>query len=358
MKPISIDDGQGGQSLAFVGPLGEQVDRIFALSNGSALPCVTEEHVWSLHGKRVSGLLPLEPIMVPRGEAAKQWPVLQQVIAELAKRNHPRSLPILAMGGGAVGDLAGLAAALYRRGCPVIQVPTTLLAQVDSAVGGKTAIDAEGEKNLVGAFHPPALIFADPAFLPTLDLRERRAGLAEIVKYGAIADVRFFTWVERHGEAILAADPEACAEAAYQCLTMKADAVAGDVKDLTGRRALLNFGHSFGHAIESAKGLGDILHGEAVAVGMCLAARCSAAWDYCDPRVPPRLEALLSELGLPTRLSDVGLAGKGADLLPLIERDKKNDATGVTLILLDDLGKARLVRDIASARLAAFLSSL
>ncbi|WP_260483605.1 3-dehydroquinate synthase [Sphingomicrobium flavum] len=357
MSRIAIDDGAGGHSLALLGPLAQHADHLAQLAKGKPLICVSDELVWSLHGPKLSAICEIDPILIPRGEEAKAWPTLITLIGELAARNHGRDRALLALGGGSIGDTAGLAAALYKRGCPIVHIPTTLLAQVDSAVGGKTAIDAEGEKNLVGTFHAPALIIADPAMLTTLDQRQMRAGMAEIVKYGAIADAAFFRWVEQHGRAVLDADPDACTEAAHQCITMKAAAVAGDVQDLKGQRALLNFGHSFGHAIESVAGLGTVLHGEAVAVGMVMAARFSAVTDRCAPAVPDRLESLLTSLGLPTRLDQVGLGGRGEQLFGPMRKDKKNLEGGMTLILLEDIGAARLVNDVSPSQLQDFLSS-
>lgn len=358
MSEILLDDGQGGTSRALVGALGDHADDILSFAGSDApLPCVTDAHIWSLHGCRLRDILPLDPIEVPRGEDAKSWTHLAGLIGEIARRNHLRGRPILALGGGAIGDLAGLAAALYRRGTPIIHIPTTLLAQVDSAVGGKTAIDAEGEKNLVGTFHAPSIVVADPSFLTTLDARQMRAGMAEIVKYGAIADADFFEWIGRHGRAVLAADAQACAEAAARCIKMKAQAVEGDVEDKSGQRALLNFGHTFGHAIENIAGLGTVLHGEAVAVGMLLAARFSAISGLSGRDVPERLDALLRHLELPATLDHVGLGGKADALFEPMLKDKKNEADGVTLILLEAIGKAVRAKDLPVGQLRDFLAA-
>lgn len=357
MTQIDMDDGSGGTSRALVGPLNDQADTLDGIADGAALPCITDEHVWSLHGHALRDIIPVDPVFVPRGEGAKQWKVLAKLIAALAARAHPRNQPIIAFGGGSVGDVAGLAAALYMRGTPIIHVPTTLLAQVDSAVGGKTAIDAEGQKNLVGAFHSPLLILADPALLATLEERQMRAGMAEVIKYGMIADEGFFRWTETHGEAVISADLQACAEAAQQCIRMKAEAIGGDLRDLEGKRALLNFGHTFGHAVEAVAGLGTLLHGEAVAVGMQLAARFSAVHNYCSPEIPARLAALLDRLKIPASLRQVGLEGRGADLVGHMLRDKKSDAKGITLVLLDAIGEARLVKGVSEPLLRSFLQT-
>lgn len=337
-----------------IGSIADHAEAILSLGDGAPFPLVTDAHVSSLHGDALGGLLPVRPILVPRGEEAKQWPHLIALVADLAAINHPRSRPILALGGGSVGDLAGFAASIYRRGCPVIHLPTTLLAQVDSAVGGKTAIDAEGEKNLVGSFHPPALVVADPAFLATLDRRQLRAGIAEIAKYGAIGDPEFFAWTGANASALLAGDPKACARAARHCIAAKLACVEGDLRDLTGKRALLNFGHSFGHAIESLAGLGEVLHGEAVGLGMQLATRLSERLGIAPPGSVELMAEFLSRAELPRRLSDVGLGGRGEELLPFMLKDKKNSSDRATLILLRRVGEA-FVTEVETDVLRAFL---
>ena len=221
-------------------------------------------------------------------------------------RLGPRNTPIVALGGGSVGDVAGLAAALFKRGCPIVHIPTTLLAQADSAVGGKTAIDAFGEKNLIGTFHQPSLVVADPALLDTLDERQLRAGYAEVVKYGLIDDPAFFAWCEANGARNLGR-PSGPSPPRDRTAIGKARIVSGDVEDRSGKRALLNLGHSFGHAIEAESGLGNVLHGEAVALGMCLAFRFSAESGLCPKSDADRVTAHLAACGLPTRLAEVGL---------------------------------------------------
>ena len=338
-----------------VGHLADHVASILELGDGQVCPLVTDPHVWGLHGHRVTELLPVEPILVPRGEDAKNWKTLQMLVGTLARMNHPRSRPVIALGGGSVGDLTGFAASIYRRGCPVIHVPTTLLAQVDSAVGGKTAIDAEGEKNLVGTFHLPAMVVADPAFLATLDDRQLRAGIAEIAKYGAIGDPDFFAWVTANTQALLAADPATCARAARHCIAAKQSYVENDLHDLTGKRALLNFGHTFGHAVESLAGLGSVLHGEAVGLGMLLATRLSERHGIAQPGSIELMADFIARAGLPGRLSDVGLGGRGEELLPYMRRDKKNETDRPRLVLLRRIGEAILTDEIDPAALGAFL---
>ena len=341
MPVITVSAGDARTDV-LIGPLEDARERLVAMAKGRTLPLVTDEHVWRLHGDRVAALLPVEPIYVPRGEDAKQWAPLQALIAAFAAANIDRTTPVLALGGGSVGDLTGLAAALFKRGCPVVHLPTTLLAQADSAVGGKTAIDAEGQKNLLGLFHQPTLVVADPAFLDTLDARQIAAGYAEIVKYGLIEDAAFFDWLEANGAALLAGDPAARLFAITHAVTAKARFVEADVEDRNGTRALLNLGHTFAHAIEAAAGLGEILHGEAVALGCVLAFRFSAEQGLSPAEDADRVAEHFERARLPTRLADVGLSGSGEDLVTLMAGDKKNEGSRLRLVLARGIGKAFL----------------
>jgi len=349
MKRIAVAAGPASYDV-LVGPLAEARDR---LPSSSIL--VSENNVFALHGERVQALLGGEPpFLLPEGEAAKQWDVLHVLLAHLSDRGATRSTAIVAFGGGSVGDVAGLAASLFKRGCPIIHLPTTLLAQADSAVGGKTAIDAFGQKNLLGSFHQPSLVIADPAFLDTLDARQLRSGYAEVLKYGLIDDPAFFSWCLAHGPALLAGDPAARDHAITNAITAKARLIAGDVEDRNGRRALLNLGHSFAHAIESEAGLGRLLHGEAVAIGLVLALRFSAALGLCDASAADRLAEHLAHVGLPNSLADAGISGPA--LLKWIAQDKKNDGAALTLVLARGIGQAFVARDVDRKRLAAFLA--
>ena len=349
MKRIHVVAGAASHDV-LVGPLDELRGRL-----PPSTVLVSEPRVFALHGERVRALLGGEPpILLPEGEAAKQWDVLHALLAELAGRGASRSTAIVALGGGSVGDVAGLAASLFKRGCAIIHVPTTLLAQADSAVGGKTAIDAFGQKNLVGSFHQPALVVADPAFLDTLDLRQMRSGYAEVLKYGLIDDPAFFAWCEANGAALIAGDPAAREHAIATAITAKARLIAGDIEDRSGQRALLNLGHSFAHAIESEAGLGTLLHGEAVAIGLVLAFRFSASLGLCPPEDADQLAAHLANIGLPTSLADAAISGPA--LLKWIAHDKKNDGQALTLILARGIGQAFVARDVGPARLADFLA--
>jgi 3-dehydroquinate synthase len=320
------------------------------------VPLVTDQRLLSLYAGNLAGLFAFEPILVPEGEPAKRWDVLQALIARFSELRVSRAAPVIAFGGGSVGDVTGLAASVFKRGCPVIHIPTTLLSQVDSALGGKTAIDALGQKNLVGTFHLPAMIVADPAFLDTLDARQMRSGYAEVVKYGLIDDADFFGWCEANAPALLAGNAEARTFAIEHCLRAKARFVSHDLRDTAGRRALLNLGHSFGHAIESLAGFETVLHGEGVAVGLCMAFAFSAEIGVCSDADARRVRDHFDGVGLPTSLAAVGLTGRGADLLPLIQQDKKAEGGSVNLVLARGIGQAFLARGIDVAALAGFLS--
>lgn len=338
-----------------VGPIGGAAEAIARLCGNQRVPLVSDQCILALHGDKIRRLVDCAPVLVPAGEAAKSWDSLRRLTESFHELAVTRQTPVIALGGGSVGDVAGLAAAIFKRGCPVIHVPTTLLAQVDSAVGGKTAIDATGQKNLIGAFHPPALVVCDPAFLDTLDERQLRAGYAEVVKYGLIDDRGFFSWCETHATALLAGDPEARLFAVEHCLRAKGRFVAADLHDRSGTRALLNLGHSFGHAIEGVAGSDAVLHGEAVAVGMRLAFAFSASLGLCAEEAANRVKRHLEAAGLPTSLGELGLGGRGAELLPLMAADKKAGPEGITLILARGIGQAFVSRRVDRSRLAEFL---
>jgi 3-dehydroquinate synthase len=346
-----------GEYEVLVGPLADGAGRLTSLAGGRRVPLVTDARILGLHGDKLRAILPVEPILIPEGEAAKEWTVLSQLLQHFSRLDITRDTPILAMGGGSIGDVAGLAASLFKRGCPIVHLPTTLLAQADSAIGGKTAIDWHGQKNLVGTFHQPTLVIADPAFLETLDARQLRAGYAEVVKYGLIDDRAFFEWCEANGAALLAGDRAIRLTAIEHCARAKLRLVAEDIEDRHGKRALLNLGHSFAHAIEVAGGLGTIFHGEAVAIGLCLAFAFSVELGLCPGADEARARAHLASVGLPTRVDNVGLAGAGRKLLDVIKRDKKAGAEGITMILVRGIGLAELKRGIDQARLADFLAT-
>jgi 3-dehydroquinate synthase len=322
---------------------------------------VSDETVWGLYGARLTAALDRAgiaalPVVVAPGEQTKSFAGLADVTDRLLALGLDRGDVVTAFGGGVVGDLAGFAAAIYKRGIDFVQIPTTLLAQVDSSVGGKTAIDVAAGKNLVGAFHQPRLVLADLDMLSTLPDREMRAGYAEVIKYGLLGDFGFFEWLEAHGASVLAREPEALAQAVARSIEMKAEIVAEDETE-QGRRALLNLGHTFGHALEAETGYGEaLLHGEAVAAGMALAFRFSAAQGLCQTQDARRAAAGIGAAGLPTTLSEV--AGHPFDAQRLVRhmaQDKKAEDGKLTFILARALGDAFVARDVDAAAVAAFL---
>lgn len=354
MTVIRVESWPRGYDV-LLGPLEAGLERIRDMARGMAPMLVSEPRVFALHGAKVAEILGADLILVPEGEPAKSWNELHLLLQGLAARNAGRDTPIIALGGGSVGDLVGLAAALFKRGCPVVHLPTTLLAQADSAIGGKTAIDDFGEKNLIGTFHQPALVIADPSLLDTLDPRQLRAGYAEVVKYGLIDDPAFFAWCEANGRGVLAGHPDLRLHAIESAIRSKARIISNDVEDRSGKRSLLNLGHSFGHAIEAEVGLGTILHGEAVALGLVLAFRFSAAAGLCPRSDADRVADHLAACSLPTRLADVGLAGRGGRLAKWMELDKKHQAGRTSLVLAHGIGRAFVEPAIDSHRLAEFL---
>jgi 3-dehydroquinate synthase len=296
----------------------------------------------ALHGMQ------LTEIAVPQGEEAKSWASLNRVFDALLAARCGRDTLVIALGGGVVGDLAGFAAAVYQRGVPFLQVPTTLLAQVDSSVGGKTAINHALGKNMIGAFHQPRAVIADVSTLSTLPDRELRAGIAEVIKHGAALDAPFFEWLEGHMEKLLARDADALAYAVRRSCELKADIVARDERE-AGVRALLNFGHTFGHAIEAGAGYGAWLHGEAVAAGMVIAAELSVREKRIGEGDLRRLRALIERAGLPAR----GPALSLDRWHELMATDKKAAQGRVRFVVLEKLGRARLQDGIARASIDA-----
>jgi 3-dehydroquinate synthase len=285
-----------------------------------------------------------EPITISAGESSKNFVTLELILDQLLARRIDRNSVIIALGGGVVGDIAGLAAALALRGVPYVQIPTTLLAQVDSSVGGKTAIDHRLGKNMIGAFYQPQLVVIDAASLQTLPRRELQAGYAEIVKYGLINDVTFFDWCEKNGSLLLDGDTEKRLYAIHTSCAAKAAIVAADERE-TGQRALLNLGHTFGHALESALGFNDtLLHGEAVAIGCVLASKLSVALGLCQADVTARIAAHFAACGLPIRPPRHNY--NIDQLMQLMAQDKKAMDSTLTLILLRGIGQAFVTKNV------------
>jgi 3-dehydroquinate synthase len=294
--------------------------------------------------------------VLPHGEATKSWAELERLADALLDRGIERSDHVVALGGGVIGDLVGFAAAILKRGCNFVQLPTTLLAQVDSSVGGKTAINTRAGKNLIGAFHQPSYVLIDPSTLDTLPLREVRAGYAEVVKYGLIDDPAFFAWCEANGPALLAGDPQARAHAIAKSVAAKAAIVGEDERETSGRRALLNLGHTFGHALEAETGFSDkLLHGEAVAAGMALAFRYSAARGLCGQEDAARVTAHLRAAGLPASLADAGVDASGDTLVAHMAHDKKMESGRLPFLLARGIGQSFLDKQVDLADVAAFL---
>jgi 3-dehydroquinate synthase len=284
-------------------------------------------------------------IVVRDGEQAKEWGTLQQVFDALLAARCGRDCIVVALGGGVVGDLAGFAAATYQRGVDYVQVPTTLLGQVDSSVGGKTAINHPQGKNMIGAFHQPRAVIADVATLDTLTDRELRAGLAEVIKHGLALDLAFFEWLEQAMDRLLARDPDALIRAVRRCCELKAAIVSADERE-SGDRALLNLGHTFGHAIEAGAGYGAWLHGEAVAAGMVMAAELSEREGLFAKSNVVRVRRLIERAGLPVRGPEL----PAERLVDLMAVDKKNVGGRPRFVLLQDLGRAVLKGDVATDR--------
>jgi 3-dehydroquinate synthase len=329
------------------------------LARDGRLLVVSDETVWSLLGDRFRAALAgiwVDPILIPPGEQSKSWEGLSSVIDRLLAHNVERSDHLVAFGGGVVGDLAGFAAAIVNRGCPFVQIPTTLLAQVDSSVGGKTAINVAAGKNLVGAFHQPSLVLIDPSLLDTLGPRELRSGYAEIVKYALIEDESLFAWLEREGAKVLARDPGAMERAITAAVAGKARIIALDERETIGHRALLNLGHTFGHALEAETGYSAfLLHGEAVALGCVLAFDFSVLRGTCGEADAQSVRALLGSAQLPTSLGQLNLRRQGERLARHMSSDKKRAGGRTPFILTRGIGRAYLDRDVEMSAVAAFL---
>jgi len=336
-------------------------ERAKALRPGARVAIVTDETVAKIHlgaaeaALKTSGI-DSDRIIVPAGENSKNYPTFENVCEAIIAARVERNDLVIALGGGVIGDLAGFAASCVRRGLDFVQVPTTLLAQVDSSVGGKTGINSRQGKNLIGAFHQPVLVIADTALLDTLPKREFRAGYAEVAKYGLLGDAAFFAWLEKNWQDVFAGGP-AREHAIAVCCRGKAGIVARDERE-TGERALLNLGHTFGHALEAGCGFSDrLLHGEAVALGITLAFEFSAKRGLIAATEAARARAHLAAVGLPTHLKDVPGGAPGADvLMNLIAQDKKVRRGTLTFILVRGIGQAFIENKVDAAEVRTFLT--
>jgi 3-dehydroquinate synthase len=363
-EPIVVDVALGARAYDIVigrGLLASLGARMAALRPGAKASIVTDENVARAHLEAAQKSLQAAGVacahvIVPAGESSKSIGVFDKVCEDLIAQRMERNDLVVALGGGVIGDLAGFAASAVRRGLDFVQAPTTLLSQVDSSVGGKTGINSRHGKNLIGAFHQPVLVVADTALLDTLPPRQFRAGYAEVAKYGLLGDAAFFSWLEANWREVFSGGPAREHAIAVSCRT-KAQIVARDERE-TGDRALLNLGHTFGHALEAAAGFSDrLLHGEAVAIGMALAFEFSARKGLSSQGDTERVTRHLAEAGLPTRISDFSNEKLDADLLMnLIAQDKKVTRGALTFILVRGIGKSFVARDVDAAEVRGFIS--
>lgn len=341
MKTLSVDLGKRsypiyiGQALlgqaALVNPH-VKAQQVLIVSNETVAPLYLEKTQAAFQDFQVAS------VILPDGEEYKNLEVLNRIFDSLLSQRFDRQSTLIALGGGVVGDMTGFAAACYQRGVSFIQIPTTLLAQVDSSVGGKTGVNHRLGKNMIGAFHQPQCVVIDTDTLQTLDDRQLSAGLAEVIKYGLINDAEFFDWLENHAEELLARDSQALSFAIARSCQNKAQIVAEDERE-SGRRALLNLGHTFGHAIETGMGYGQVLHGEAVAIGMNLAAQFSAQLGWLNNADVTRITNLIEKMALPSQLPKELTVEQ---MLKLMQVDKKVREGKIRLVLLQNLGNALL----------------
>ena len=360
MRRLTLSLGAHSYPILIGGGLLTAVDQIQPFLRSPRIALVSNTTVAPLYLERLVGAMEkagigVTPIILPDGEAYKNWESLNLIHDALLAARCDRSTTIVALGGGVIGDLAGFAAATYQRGVPFIQIPTTLLSQVDSSVGGKTGINHPRGKNMIGAFWQPKLVLADTDTLQTLPARELSSGMAEVIKYGLIRDQPFLEWLEANMEGLMARDGQLLAQAIERSCANKAEVVAADEFETAkeGGRALLNLGHTFGHAIEAGMGYGEWLHGEAVAAGTMMAAELSRRLGWLSAADVERVRALMLRAGLPVSGPDLGVAR----YLELMSHDKKVIAGSLRLILLNRIGQALVHADAPSADIAAAIEA-
>ena len=344
MEVVELELGEQSYSIHIGAGLISDSALIQSEISGERVLIVTNETVAPLYVDRLKQSLKdrsVDVIALPDGERYKTLDTLNTIFDILLTNQHNRNSTIIALGGGVVGDTAGFAAASYQRGIAFIQIPTTLLSQVDSSVGGKTGVNHALGKNMIGAFHQPRAVYIDTDTLQTLPKRELIAGLAEVIKHGALADRQYFEWLEQVVDDLLSADAETLTRTIKRSCELKAQIVASDEKE-TGTRALLNFGHTFGHAIESGLGYGEWLHGEAVGAGMVMAADLSCRLNMCSGEDALRLKSLIEKVGLPIA-PPMGLIN---EFVTLMQRDKKSSDQGMRFVLLREIGKAEIVNAV------------
>ena len=360
METVQIHLGERSYPIVIASQLLAQESTWSGLPKGTSAMIVTNEVVAPLYLETVKLRLAQHyprvlHVVLPDGEAHKDWQTLNLIFDALLSQGCDRKTVMFALGGGVVGDMTGFAAASYMRGVPFVQLPTTLLSQVDSSVGGKTAINHPLGKNMIGAFYQPQLVVCDLATLKTLPTRELSAGLAEVIKYGPIADMAFFAWLENHIDALRELDSAAMLHAVKRSVEIKADVVGHDETE-QGLRAILNFGHTFGHAMEAGMGYGNWLHGEGVAAGMVMAAELSLRLGMVDAAFVQRLRSLIERAGLPVSGVVIDQQDNAARYLQLMRVDKKTEAGEIRFVLIDGPGKAvvraapdDLVREVIDA---------
>ena len=356
MRTLTVELGDRSYPIYIGQSLLENAELLTRHVDSRQVMIVTNETVAPLYLERVQAALAgreLATVILPDGEAYKTMDSAMTVFDGLLSRRFSRSAHLVALGGGVIGDLTGFAAACYQRGIPFIQIPTTLLAQVDSSVGGKTAVNHPRGKNMIGAFHQPKCVIADMATLDTLPDRELSAGLAEVIKYGLIRDPAFFDWLEAHMDGLMGRDADLLAQAVERSCLNKAQVVAADERE-SGERATLNLGHTFGHAVETGLGYGEVLHGEAVAIGMCQAADLSRRLGWLTEADVSRIEQLLARAGLPTVPPD---ALDAEAFLKHMAVDKKNVEGELRVILLKQIGRATLPMPVEITRLRETLTT-
>ncbi|WP_461537726.1 3-dehydroquinate synthase [Spongorhabdus nitratireducens] len=350
MQTLTVDLGERSYPIYTGSGLLERSELLLPYIKGRQVAIVTNETIAPLYLEKIKSLLTskeVTEVILPDGENFKNLDILNRVFDGLLEARHNRTTTLIALGGGVVGDMTGFAAACYQRGVDFIQVPTTLLSQVDSSVGGKTGVNHALGKNMIGAFHQPNCVVADTLTLNTLPDRELSAGLAEVIKYGLIRDAAFYAWIETNLEGLLARDPALLAEAIHRSCECKAAVVAEDEKE-SGVRAILNLGHTFGHAIETAMGYGEWLHGEAVAAGMVMAADLSARCGWIDAAEVERLKQLLIRANLPVKAPE----GMSADQFKsLMQVDKKVIDGRLRLVLMQKVGWAVVTDEVPSGLL-------
>ena len=356
MKTLEVDLGERSYPIYIGTDLIDQPKLFKACEKSSSIYIITNTTVAPLYGQRLTKTLeafgkPVRTIVLPDGESYKDWQNLQLIFDDLLKFGADRQTMLVALGGGVIGDMTGFAAASFMRGIRFTQVPTTLLAQVDSSVGGKTGINHPLGKNMIGAFHQPVAVIADLNTLKTLPARELSAGLAEVIKHGAIADAQFLDWIEANSQSLLACDTDAMSHAVLRSCEIKSAVVSADEKE-GGIRATLNFGHTFGHAIEAGMGYGEWLHGEAVGCGMVLGADLSSRLQLISKAEAERLTKIIQSMNLP-----IVPPKFGADrYLELMQVDKKTESGQIRYVVLEKMGKAQ-IRSVPDTQVIETLSA-